>query len=123
MLAVLIIFISTSIRYFGMALQKKCLKNMGGVVFLTFNIPTVFHNFTRVISSPLMMTGFLITITSTLIWFVLLATYDLRIVIPLGGLDYAIALLFGKMFFDEKITRYKLVGLALIFSGTFLIFQ
>jgi uncharacterized membrane protein len=44
-------------------------------------------------------------------------------VIPLGGLSYAIALLFGKIFFDERITLHKLVGLVMIFSGTFLIFQ
>jgi uncharacterized membrane protein len=123
MVAVLIIIVSTSIRYFGKALQKKCLSKMGGIVFFTFSIPTICHNFLKVIKNPLLMTGYLITMLSTFFWLILLATYDLKIVIPLGGLSYAIALLFGKIFFDERITLHKLVGLVMIFSGTFLIFQ
>ena len=123
MLAVLIILASTTVRYAGTALQKKCLGRMGGVVFFTFSIPTIFGNLGRVIRNPLLMTGFLITILGTLIWFVLLATYDLKIVIPLGGLSYAIALFFGKLFFNERITANKVIGLLLIFAGTYLIFQ
>lgn len=123
MLAVVIILISTSIRYFGMALQKKCLSKMGGVVFFTLDFPIILTNFMRVIRNPLLMTGYFITITSTLIWLLLLATYDLKIVIPLGGLSYAIALLFGKIFFGEKVTANKLIGLLMIFAGTYFIFQ
>ena len=96
---------------------------MGGIVLFTLNLPIIWGNLGRAIRNPLLMTGFLITILSTLIWFVLLATHDLKIVIPLGGLSYAIALIFGKLFFNERITANKLIGLLLIFSGTYLIFQ
>lgn len=123
LVAILLIMFSTTLRLFGKALQKKSVDRMGGIVFFTFNLGTIGRNLGKLIRSPLLLTGYAITMASTLIWFVLLATYDLKIVIPLGGLSYVIALLFGRVIFKEKITLRKLIGLLMIIGGTYLIFQ
>jgi len=123
LIAILFILFSTALRLFGLALQKKSVGEIGGIVFFTFNVGTIGRSLAKVFRSPMLLTGYFITMMSTLIWFVLLATYDLKIVIPLGGLSYAIALLFGKVIFKERITPRKLIGLMMIFVGTYLIFQ
>jgi drug/metabolite transporter (DMT)-like permease len=121
--AIILILFSTGIRLLGLAIQKKSVEKAGGIVFFTFNLATIGRSILKVFRSPMLLSGYFITVMSTLIWFILLATYDLKIVIPLGGLSYAIALMYGRLFFKEKITLRKLAGLTIIFVGTYMIFQ
>jgi len=46
---------------------------------------------------------------------------ELSVLYPLVSLGYVFTLVWSKMFFDEPITRYKVIGLCLILVGVFLV--
>jgi multidrug transporter EmrE-like cation transporter len=46
---------------------------------------------------------------------------ELSVLYPLVSLGYIFTLVWSKLFFDEAITRYKVVGLCLILVGVFLV--
>ena len=46
---------------------------------------------------------------------------ELSVLYPLVSLGYIFTLFWSKIFFDEPITRYKVIGLFLILVGVFLV--
>lgn len=75
-------------------------------------------SYLRAMLNPFVATGIALLILWLLTRMALLSWADLSFVLPLTGLGYILAAVFGKWFLNESITGDHWAGTLLIFAGT-----
>lgn len=73
----------------------------------------------RLIKHPAFWTGLLFAVSSAIIWTYALDHFDLSYAYPFLSICFVTIIVGGKVFFDEHIGMYKLVGLLFILVGSF----
>lgn len=68
--------------------------------------------------NPYVALGIVLLILWLLTRMALLSWADLSFVLPLTGVGYVLAAVFGKLFLNESITSFHWLGTLLIFAGT-----
>jgi uncharacterized membrane protein len=72
----------------------------------------------RAMTNPYVAAGIILLVCWLLARMTLLSWADLSFVLPLTGLGYILAAVFGKIFLNESVTATHWVGTILIFCGT-----
>jgi drug/metabolite transporter (DMT)-like permease len=98
----------------GQILLKVGANRLGGIT-LTFNgLLSIAKNYYILIG--LMLFG-----TSFLLWVKVLTKNDLSYVYPMVSLSYVIIILVSRFLFNEPFTTNKMIGIAAIVGGVFII--
>ena len=77
--------------------------------------------YVRAMANPYVTSGMMLLICWLLARMTLLSWADLSFVLPLTGLGYVLAAVFGKIFLHETITSVHWIATALIFAGTIMV--
>lgn len=111
----LLLFISLSLGIVGQFFLKK------GVVdsHLAANAESLF----KTVFSPFVFSGLVLYGISALVWLFVLKKFPLSVAYPTLALSYVVIVLLGAIFIDEPLTKYKLVGIVLIVSGVYYLYQ
>ncbi len=75
----------------------------------------------KLLSDKLVLLGFSLYALSTLAWLAALGRGELSKLYPLISINYALALVAGRLLFGEPLTPAKILGVALITAGVALI--
>jgi multidrug transporter EmrE-like cation transporter len=70
---------------------------------------------------PLVMSGFLSGLLASFAWMAALSRFELSYAYPFLSLNFVIVVALSLLLFDEGVNSYKLVGLALICIGVFVV--
>lgn len=75
-------------------------------------------DYVRAMTNPYVALGIILLICWLLMRMTLLSWADLSFVLPLTGIGYILAAVFGKLFLGESVTAPHWLGTILIFAGT-----
>ena len=114
----LAIFVSVSLAVVGQLLLKMGMLRVGK---FSFNISTLVHQYARILLNPFVIAGLFGFFVSMLIWLYVLSRMELSFVYPFVALNYVLILLGSYFLFKETITPLKIVGVAVIIIGVFLV--
>jgi len=112
------ILISVSLAVVGQLLLKIGMLRIGK---FSLSISTLVHQYTRIFLNPFVIAGFFGFFLSALVWLYVLSRVELSIVYPFVALNYVLILFGSYFFFRESITTVKLIGVAVIMIGVYLI--
>jgi multidrug transporter EmrE-like cation transporter len=71
---------------------------------------------------PLFVTGFALYAMATVIWFAVISSEDLSTAYPiLASLTFALVTTGAILFFHERITAQKLIGIGIILAGVIIV--
>ena len=102
----------------GQTLLKLGLNDIGGVSLLGGNpigsLLGLFH-------TPWVILGFVCYGVSAILWLDVLSKLDFSMAFPMVSLTYVFSLLIGRFIFHETISLLRVVGVALILGGLFLV--
>ena len=107
-LILLLIFLSTILGAAGALLFKKASKNLSIMPL------RLIRNYTLICG--VMLYGF-----ASILFVYALKLEDLSVLYPMTALSYVWATIGAKKFFNEKITKNKIIGIALIILGVVVI--
>ncbi len=71
----------------------------------------------RLLQSPIFLVGSGLYAVATLLWFYLLARFDLSFIYPLVSLTFVVASLGGWLFLGEPLSAQRALGIAVIALG------
>ena len=114
----LAIFISILLAVVGQLLLKMGMLRIGK---FSFDISTLVHQYIKILLNPLVIAGLFGFFLSMLVWLYVLSRLELSFAYPFVALNYVL-ILFGSYFLlKETITPMKVVGVAVIVIGVYLI--
>ena len=98
----------------GQLLWKKGIDAAGG-----FMMPgeSPLASIPRLLQSPMFLIGSGLYAVATLLWFYLLARFDLSFIYPLVSLTFVVASLGGWLFLGEPLSVQRALGIAVIAFG------
>ncbi|KPL19220.1 MAG: hypothetical protein AMJ92_04215 [candidate division Zixibacteria bacterium SM23_81] len=99
-------------------LIKTGLEKIGG---FSLNLHQLIPNLGKVLCSPLIWLGLIITGSAALVWFDLLSKLELSFVYPMVSLSYVFALFAAWLIFKEDVSLIRLIGVLFVCLGVFLI--
>jgi drug/metabolite transporter (DMT)-like permease len=111
LLVVSIIFGAT-----GQFLFRLGMKSYGQV-----NAAGVFSQLFIIVFKPLIFTGFVLFGLSSILWLSVISKYQLSYAYPMVSIGYILTLILSKVFLNEQINLYRMIGTLLIVSGVFFI--
>jgi len=76
--------------------------------------------FLRLFTDPLVISGFFAAFIASLFWMLALTKFQLTRVYPAMSLAPILVFIFGSVFFQEEITKGKIIGLLLVIIGSIL---
>lgn len=79
------------------------------------------HTFLRVLTKPLILAAGLLYALGLLLWLAALSRLDLSLAMPVLGSTYATVPLAARLFLKEPVSRFRWLGIALIFAGVVLV--
>lgn len=80
-------------------------------------IPTLF----QALLNPFVMMGLVCYVVSVFAWLMALSRIEVSIAYPLLSIGYVINTIFAYYWLNESVTVMRLVGIALIMSGVFIV--
>ncbi|MBA7630964.1 putative 4-amino-4-deoxy-L-arabinose-phosphoundecaprenol flippase subunit ArnF [subsurface metagenome] len=114
----LVILISIFLAVVGQLLLKMGMLRVGK---FSFDISTLVHQYIKILLNPFVIAGLFGFFVSMLIWLYVLSRMELSLAYPFVALNYVL-ILFGSYFlFKETITPLKIVGVAVIIIGVYLV--
>lgn len=112
------IFISIFLAVVGQLLLKMGMLRIGR---FSLNISTMVQQYARILLNPFVIVGLFGFFLSALVWLYVLSRLDLSFAYPFVALNYVL-ILFGSYFLlKETITLVKVIGVAVIVLGVYLI--
>ncbi len=96
----------------GQVLWKIGLQHAGGIK--PDNIPAL-------VLSPYIISGIVLYIAATFIWFVVLSKAALSAVYPLQSLAYVLGAVLGLVIFKENVPVIRWIGIFVVICGVYLI--
>ena len=92
-----------------------------GSVFMKKGAAKFNMNIIMQLKNKSLLVGLVMFVLSAALYIPALRLSDLSILYPTTSMTYIWAVIFGKKFFNEKITRHKISGVLLIIAGISLI--
>ncbi|MGF7046490.1 drug/metabolite transporter (DMT)-like permease [Paenibacillus sp. DS2015] len=105
----IILLLNIILLVFGQILFKLGLQNSGGLHWL------------RLVTSIHIWSGLCLYGIATVLWFIVLSKLPLSIAYPLQSFAYVLALIPAFFLFHETINLTKVIGIAVIMFGAYLI--
>ena len=102
----------------GQTLLKLGLNDIGGVSLLGGN---PINSLLGLFHTPWVILGFVCYAVSAILWLDVLSKLDFSMAFPMVSLTYVFSLLIGRFIFHETISLLRVVGVALILGGLFLV--
>ena len=102
----------------GQILWKKSIVQVGG--FMSSG-QTIVSSVLRLVFNPTFLIGSFLYLLATLIWFYLLARFELSFIYPFFSLTLVVLVLGSSYFLGETISFQRWIAVVLISCGVFLI--
>ena len=115
---ILAIFLSISLAVVGQLLLKMGMLRIGK---FSLNISTIVQQYTRIFLNPFVIAGVIGFFLSMLVWLYVLSRLELSTAYPFVALNYVLILFVSHFLLKETITPVKIMGVAVIVLGVFLI--
>jgi len=117
-LDLLAIFISVSLAVVGQLLLKIGMLRIGR---FSLSISNIVQQYARILLNPFVITGIVGFGLSMLVWLYVLSRLQLSIAYPFVALNYVLILFASHFFLKEAITPLKIMGVAVILIGVYLV--
>ena len=101
----------------GQVTMKIGMNQLGKFDFFSIFSTKLFSMF----FNPYVLFGILCYAISLIFWLILLSREELSFIYPLISISYIIVALIGWIFFQEKLTFFRFLGIMLIVGGVYLI--
>jgi drug/metabolite transporter (DMT)-like permease len=75
----------------------------------------------KMMLKPKVMLGFLMFAASSLIWIMILSNVEVSYAFPFLSLSYVITTILSYLVLDEKVTRKRVLGVAVIIIGVIIV--
>jgi len=115
---ILAIFLSISLAVVGQLLLKMGMLRIGR---FSLNISTIVQQYTRIFLNLFVIAGVIGFFLSMLVWLYVLSRLELSTAYPFVALNYVLILFVSHFLLKETITPVKIMGVAVIVLGVFLI--
>ena len=92
-----------------------------GAVFLKLGANRLQISFTSLAANWRLMAGVTLYLLSSVFYLKGLSDGEVSVLFPMVSFGYVWTMLWSRMFFGEAVTRQKLVALAFIFAGIFVL--
>lgn len=115
-MSLVLIFSAILLAVFGQLSMKKGMANVGEIALRQVLSRKVFFLFEKFV-----IAGITLYVMSTALWLVVLSQEELSLVYPLVGTGYVLAAILAKLFFKERLTKFRMLGIVLIIVGAYLI--
>jgi drug/metabolite transporter (DMT)-like permease len=102
----------------GQLLLKRGMADIGT---FSLSISTMIQQYVRILLNPFVVTGIFSFALSMLVWLYVLSRVELSIAYPFVALNYVLILLGSHFLFGESVTPVKVIGVAVIVLGIYLI--
>ena len=111
------ILIAVTVGVSGQLMVKKGINVLGSLDFSS----RLFHTYTKIFLSPVVLLGSITYAASVFFWVYALTKVDLSFAYPFLGLSYVLILLCSWVFLGEYIPLIRWVGVLVICLGVFLV--
>jgi len=115
--SIIFVLISVTLGVFGQISLKHGLNKFGKIEMKDFLTERVVH----LIKEKFIILGIVLYILATLIWLVVLSQEEISFAYPLAAIGYIIVAIIGKVFFNENLSIFRVVGILLIVIGVYFI--
>ncbi|GAI81331.1 unnamed protein product [marine sediment metagenome] len=115
---ILAIFLSISLAVVGQLLLKMGMLRIGR---FSLNISTIVQQYTRIFLNLFVIAGVIGFFLSMMVWLYVLSRLELSTAYPFVALNYVLILFVSHFLLKETITPVKIMGVAVIVLGVFLI--
>jgi multidrug transporter EmrE-like cation transporter len=105
------------IGVFGQLLMKKGMNSIGNVDLKELFSQRIFS----IVFQRYVFIGIALYILASIIWLAVLSKAELSFAYPLIGIGYIFTSILAWLFFGEKLTLIRVLGILLICSGVYLI--
>ena len=102
----------------GQTSLKHGLVRSGGI---TGDSMLLMATWVKVLTEPFVLLGFVLYGAASLVWLRVLSEHELSLAYPLISLSYALSLVVGRWFFQDDLNPTRIVGVALIVLGAFVV--
>jgi drug/metabolite transporter (DMT)-like permease len=117
MSVLLLILVNVLIGVFAQLALKKGMNNIGYIDVHEIFTKEIFS----IVFEKYVLTGLALYGFASLLWLVILSQAELSYAYPLIALSYIFVAIFAKIFFNESLTFFRLLGIFLIISGAYFI--
>ena len=114
----LAVLVSVSLAVVGQLLLKMGMLRMGR---FSLNISTIIQQYARILVNPFIIAGIISFALSMLVWLYVLSRLELSVAYPFAALTYVLILLASHFLLKETITPLKIMGVAVIVIGIYLV--
>jgi len=105
------------IGVFGQLFMKKGMNSIGNIDLNELFSPRIFS----IVFQRYVFIGIVLYILASIIWLAVLSKAELSFAYPLIGLGYIFTSVLAWLFFGEKLTLIRFLGILLICGGVYLI--
>ncbi len=114
------VFLFTSIlcAVSGQVLLKNTVTNIEGVDFASSKMAS---HLIKLLRYPLFYIAMAVYFLSMILYLVAISKLDISLAYPMVSLNYAIILVYSKVFYKENVTPLRWIGVAVIIFGVVLI--
>jgi len=112
-----LVFICVGMGVIGQLGMKKGMTTIGNIEVKDILSTRIFE----VVFQKYVFIGMLFYVLSSLLWLVILSQAELSFVYPMISIGYIITAIFGKFFFNENLSFFRLFGILLICGGVYMI--
>ncbi len=117
MSALILILISILLGVTGQLFLKKGMSNVGSIAIADlFSVKLL-----SVATEKFVIVGIFLYVIATGFWVVVLSQEELSFAYPLIGMGYIFAAILSKIFFNENLTLFRMIGILMIAAGAYLI--
>jgi drug/metabolite transporter (DMT)-like permease len=109
---------SIGLLVIGQTMLKYGLGQVGGVHFVGGDLRT---NLQRLLSTPYVTLGLLFYGIAAVLWLDVLSVMEFSRAFPMVALTYVFSLVIGSVLFQETVTIWRVLGVALIVLGVGLV--
>lgn len=115
-----LVIISVLLNAFGQLLFKVGMNQIGVFAFSPTNL---YHFGFKIITNTAVMSGLLIYVISTIVWFLVLSRADLSFAYPLVSIGYIFSSIAAYCCLHETLSFTRILGTLVIITGVVLICQ
>ena len=115
-----LVILSVVLNAVGQLLFKTGMNQIGLFVFSPTNL---YHLGFKLLTNTAIMTGLLIYVISTIVWFLVLSRADLSFAYPLISIGYIFSAISAYYFLNEPLSLMRILGTFVIIIGVVMICQ
>jgi len=113
----ILILICVIIGVFGQLFMKRGMNSIGNIDLNELFSPRIFS----IVFQRYVFLGIVLYILASIIWLAVLSKAELSFAYPLIGIGYIFTSVLAWLFFGEKLTLIRFLGILLICGGVYLI--